>query len=644
MELFLDEAKILNILFKNPDLVSGIAIADYLNNSLKTVKKQIGSLNYICLENGCEIVSKVGSGYQIEIHDKEKYRAFRDYVENKYQSRFFFNDAQAERIHYIVRKFLVSKSIYINDLAFECSVSESTIRRDMNMIRKRLEEYNLYLVNRTNKGMSLEGNEWHIRLAFLHEEYIYMHFHKVYFTEKEEKFESILLIGNQYLQMIVRQIRNCLMKNDYRMSYSSLMRFMKLAILTFNRKAEASRLVAPQRVREIDFDEEKKIIEEIQNTVPLFSGMTLQEEELLLLCAFMKCERELMYHEFLQLPGSYYISALADGFIERMRQENDIEGVDTERLHKDLCVELNKVFYRTLIDFHIPRVQTHQYRRDGLANLDQCVSLYYYLREKGINADPYDVAGMYHVFARFSTTTDLATKKKVLVISSMGYFTSVSIADMCNRYTGFKNVEYVAEDYMRLKDADMNAYAGILTNIQSLEDEYPDLPVQKLRYFRDASTVQRISDQFLLTDERFFQVFKESDLITTDAISCEEDIYTFVRSVLTEEESRVNSFVEECRRRNAVFGGERINNVYLMSLNSRILDETLLKIIYLNKPVETRFGIVNKVVVFSPGSISSTLRSSFVRRIGKLLRSYDTVLSGDRQKDYEKLCSIMGIN
>ena len=644
MELFLNDAKILHILFKASDLVSGIAIADYLNNSLKTVKKQIGSLNYLCMENGCEIVSKVGSGYQILIHDKEKYLSFRDYVEEKYQNRFFFNDAQAERMHYIIRKFLVSKSIYINDLAFECSVSESTIRRDMSDIRKRLEEYNLYLVNRTNKGMSLEGNEWHIRLAYLHEEFIYLFFHKVYFTEKEDRFEGMMLIDNRYLEMIVTQIRNCLYRNGYRMSYASLMRFTKLTILTFNRKAEAANVVAPQKVMDTDIRLERKIMEEIQTTVPVFMGMTLQEEEMILLCAYMKCERQLLYHEFTELANSRYIMSLAVGFVEKLKKENDLNGVDTGRLYRDLCVELNMVINRALVDFHIPHVLTHQYRRDGLANLDFCVSLYYYLRENGVLADPYDVAGMYHVFSRMSSSIAQAKKISILVVSTLGYFPSASIADMCNHYSSSESVEYVAMEYMALKEVDMKKYAGILTNVKSLKDEYPDMPLQQLRFFRDASTVQRITDQFLLSDESFFSIFKESDLIVTDRIRKEEDIYTYVRSVLPVDENRAAAFTEECRRRNAVFGGERINNAYLMSFNSNVLNETVLKIIYLDRPVQTAFGTVNKVIVFSPGDILSLKKDSMVRRIGKLLRSYDTVLSGDRQKDYEKLCSVMGVN
>ena len=80
MELFNNQVSVLNVLFNHDTPVNANIIASMINSSLKTVKKEIDDLNVICLENGCEIISYPGSGYAMEVYDRDRYNAFADII------------------------------------------------------------------------------------------------------------------------------------------------------------------------------------------------------------------------------------------------------------------------------------------------------------------------------------------------------------------------------------------------------------------------------------------------------------------------------------------------------------------------------------------------------------------------------------
>lgn len=522
MELFRSQIQILNMLFSNHDTVSGLAIADYLNSSLKTVKKEIDDLNAICLKNGCEIISKVGAGYEVEVRNRKQYAEFREEILTIYRNHFYYTDAQHERAHYIVRRFLLENTLHLNDLVYACNVSESTIRRDLPGIRSILGNYKLYLVNRTNRGMSLEGDEWHIRLAFLQEDYLYQFMQKVYINTPEVDFENMTLLNHEYLDVIMQKVKKVLLNHSYILSFSSLIRFTKLLILTYNRARYASRLVIPSRIRQIDLTAEKQMVEEILASMMVFDNLKLSEEELFYLAFYLKGERSMKYQVFLQQSDHEYFSDIVDSFISYFKEQLDIGNTDTSELHKDLCTEFYKIYYRSLIDVHLSRHFTHQYRRDGLSTLDFCSIFYLFLKERyQLEMNIYDIAGLYPCFIRFFNLRDAQNVGKILVVSKQGYQDDSVYANHLNQMKSNLNIIYVPKEYMNLERENLSEYIGILSNVAEVSDEYPELPFRELNYLRNAEDIARIGKYFQLRFTDFQKIFTPEDLYVDQKLRSE---------------------------------------------------------------------------------------------------------------------------
>ena len=569
MELFRDQIVILNILVTSKNPVSGISLADYLNSSLKTIKKEIDELNVLCLKNGCEIVSKVGTGYEVEIYDNEKYQSFKDDIVNLCRNHFYYLNDQHERVHYIIRKFLVEKNLYINELVYECNVSESTIRRDMPLIKSILGDYKLYIANRTNKGMSLEGDEWHIRMACLNEEFLYAFQQKVYFKEPQVEFENMMLMKHEYLSVLRNRIQDVMMQYSYVVSYSSLIRFIKLLILTYNRQKEAGGMIIPNRAKDIDITLEKEVVKAILDGLMVFQGFELSETELFYLAAYLKSERMMKYSEFEKLEDKGYYIEIVNDFIEEFKKYMEVGDTDTSQLYMDLCVEICKLHYRTLIDSHVPKQHSHQYRRDGLTNLDACVFLYYFAKEKyGLEWNPYDVATLYHIFTRFTNIRDAQNAQKILVVSNMGYFVSSTIASRLNSQVLDRNVRYIPMEYMRLRNEDLSQYAGIISNINIIRDDFPQLPYRDLNYLRRSEEMQSVGDYFLMPLAEFQEFFTIDDLYEDVELKEEEEIYAYVKSILPGSKEKKDCFIELAKKKNANrFGLILVMNLILIHLD-----------------------------------------------------------------------------
>ena len=641
MVLFRNQILILDMLLNSEEAVSGNAIADFLNSSLKTIKKEIDELNFLCRENGCEIISKVGTGYEISVTDNELFLHFKEDVVNIALNHYYYFDDQQERLHYIARRFLTGRSIYINDLAYECSVSESTIRRDMPLIRELFAEYKLYLANRTNKGMSLEGDEWHIRMAFLNEDFIYNFNVKSYFTDPETTFENMMLTSSDVLPSIMRMIRNILNGHEYYLSYSNLIRFTKLLILTYNRQKEKNMLIIPSRCKDILLDEEKQIVSEIIEKTPYFSNGKPNEAELFYLSAYLKCGRILEYDDFVKLPDSEHFEKMAESFVTYMREKTECCSMDTDDLRKDLCVELYKLHYMSLIDVSLPHQFSHQLRRDGLANLDLCIMLYFYTGEVWHEDwDAYNISNLYHAFMRFSSVFDKQNRIKVLVVSKQDIHTAESFAQRINMSVSSSNITFVPMEYMKLRSLNMKEYAGIISNITELKEEYPQLRFRNLNFIRDAEEMRQLANYFLLSYIDFQKMFTIDDLYEGVNLKTEEEIYEYVKSILPGTKENKEAFIVHAKKKNSVYGSCKMNNVFMVSTVYDVLQEDVFKLIYLKKSLVFNGWAANKILVWNVAGNDRQKKKEMSSKIGNFFRTYDTLMSNDKAKDYEKLCQI----
>lgn len=157
--------KILNIV-EQSNLTTIQSIADKLGVSTKTVKNEIKELNKLL--NGYGIIDIKQGKYELFILNQENF----DKVSQDIRRQDNFFNSQNNRMSYILHQLMNSKTPYLTDeLAEKMNIGRTTFIGDLKKLRKKVAEYNLQIVGKTNNGLFLEGNEIDIRMCVLDDMY-----------------------------------------------------------------------------------------------------------------------------------------------------------------------------------------------------------------------------------------------------------------------------------------------------------------------------------------------------------------------------------------------------------------------------------------------------------------------------------------
>src|SRR5476649_2237119 len=135
-------------------------LASRFNVSTRTVRADIHALNAILTGYGASLVLNRGSGYQLNIHDEQRFAALRQQAPRRNRTP----RSSTERIVALMVRFLNSAyACKMEDLADEWYVSRGTLQSDMSEVRDRLARYDLTIETKPRHGMKLFGKEAAIR-------------------------------------------------------------------------------------------------------------------------------------------------------------------------------------------------------------------------------------------------------------------------------------------------------------------------------------------------------------------------------------------------------------------------------------------------------------------------------------------------
>ncbi|MDO4378519.1 MAG: helix-turn-helix domain-containing protein [Erysipelotrichia bacterium] len=642
MKIFRDQAAILVILFNTTGYVSGALLADYSRIGIKTLKKDMDYLNGICLDNGCEIISKVGIGYQLDIYDKKLYYEFRNEVERKYYGFYFYRNAQSERIHYIIRQLLVKGGINIRYLMDKCNYSESTIRRDLLALKKKVENYQLTFVNKTNKGMYLIGDEWNVRLLLVNENYIYNNFDKVYFLD-EEAIDDVFMNHHGFREMVYFKLHKALQERNYYVSYESLTNIGDMVLLALKRKKYIKNLKDNPAFRNIDLEEEKRIILSLFNSIEGEGESVLDNTELNYLAVYLKGYKVFRYYEFEKLSVRDIVSNIVDGFLNYLNGYYDISSYDMTVLRKYLCCEIAAMLIRTRFGVHVNPKLISQFKQDGLLNLDLCSLLYRYLRDNTtINCNHNDTAMLYYSFSLFAKEREKNHRIKIMVVSKNGYFVSRTMAYQFETLIGVRNsIEFIPVEYLRIKEEEIKDIAGFITDIDCLKQQFPAFPVIDSHFLRRKSEIRKAVNEIIYNSIlNKDNIFTRRDIYYVDSFNNIKDIEKYIREhILTADENK-NMFFKEFYKRDAVYTSKR-NNMLLVNTIGDFLGRTFIAFISLRDFMAYDTDFINKIIVYNVAGKSIYQAGLISKRLAQLIHSYEFMFTGDREEDFAMIQRIM---
>ncbi len=273
------EQKIITELVKNK-VVPANFLAEKLQISEKTVRQYIYRLNDYLNHFECEIISKIGSGYQLEISNENKFSQI--YKNGKLLYTSFMNPE--DRVNYIIAYLLIqSKNMDIMEFCELLNISESTLLSDIRNVKMKMDEADIKLINKRNSGSKIQGDEFKIRVCM-------SNYLSLYLNLRNDDLGNIL----ENRQLIAELILNAFLQHNVTMpeiSVDNLINHICISIFRIknNNKIKIS-LKDHEDIRNQNIIT-LKIVEEICCKIERFFNITFSKFEIDYIVIYMLGQR-----------------------------------------------------------------------------------------------------------------------------------------------------------------------------------------------------------------------------------------------------------------------------------------------------------------------------------------------------------------
>lgn len=137
-------------------------LADKLNVTTRTIRNDVKELNQILV--GSALIETVSNKYRIFILNQDAFDVIKKGI---YDQNDYMNSPMT-RCGYILKRLMEeSEPVLIDDLAFEMNIGRTTLMGDLKRLRGYLDAYGISILGKTNNGISLKGDEMHLRFFIL---------------------------------------------------------------------------------------------------------------------------------------------------------------------------------------------------------------------------------------------------------------------------------------------------------------------------------------------------------------------------------------------------------------------------------------------------------------------------------------------
>ncbi|MEK3788186.1 BglG family transcription antiterminator [Paenibacillus sp. FSL K6-1230] len=244
-------------------IVSSEYLAKLLNVSSRTIRTDLKELSALLSTHGATIKSLKGAGYQLEIHDEQRFRhLLKQLKENEAATPQQVSGSSESRHRFLIRKLLLTEEYFrLEDLADLLFVSRPTIQNDIREVRRILKNYGLTLENRPHYGVKIKGSETQLRYCM--SDYIFSR------TEiAPESTHSPSILSDEEMDLIREVILERIEVNDIILSDIALNNLViHIAIACKRIRDERYVSFYPQEMKKIEAQKEFGVASEIVSSL-----------------------------------------------------------------------------------------------------------------------------------------------------------------------------------------------------------------------------------------------------------------------------------------------------------------------------------------------------------------------------------------
>lgn len=244
-------------------IVSSEYLAKLLNVSSRTIRTDLKELSALLSTHGATVKSLKGAGYQLEIHDEQRFRhLLKQLKENEAATPQQVSGSSESRHRFLIRKLLLTEEYFkLEDLADLLFVSRPTIQNDIREVRRILKNYGLTLENRPHYGVKIKGSETQLRYCM--SDYIFSRTEIV-----PESTHSPSILSDEEMDLIREVILERIEVNDIILSDIALNNLViHIAIACKRIRDEKYVSFYPQEMKKIEAQKEFGVASEIVSSL-----------------------------------------------------------------------------------------------------------------------------------------------------------------------------------------------------------------------------------------------------------------------------------------------------------------------------------------------------------------------------------------
>ena len=585
---------IMRYLLNSEQAVSSEVLASILGTTSKTIRGDIELIDAILESVGANVVSKSGSGYTIEVNDRNEFSIFLDSFNEKYNNNIPLPLYNEERINYIIHYLLLSESYvkadYFIDKLF---ISRTTLTQDLRHVRLLLGKYHLNLLQKPNYGMKIEGKEEHLRMALI--DYLFIDEDMVVMEENDFR----LTLDTKGCMDAMKYV---LLKTKVHISFKSLRDLSNLIAVCEYRRRNGFFIKFNDIQRE-----ELKELEEYGIARRIYYELNIEtsDDEISFLALYIATRRIYSLNDSFSLIENKSLFFLCDEMLKFLFIYTNVNFLSDEDVRQLMTRELRGFLLRINYKMEYKSIQNMEIK-SMCPTFEYALLMTDYLNKKyGYEIPENEVAQLTLILQQSISKYNLNYKKqRVCLVFYRGHFGSYSIYNQLNKGIG----EYIksigtCEFHELTKDIDKH-YDLIITDMPRVKFNCT-IPVYQVLNRFDHMDLLKVKRLLLHRKEEYGQFIKrfERELIFYDLdVSTKEQALKFLCTEMSKKLNLSSALEQAVFAKEKISSSERGNNVALSHSLFPVCEKTKIAMAILKKPIIWDDEIVQLLFVVANGN------------------------------------------
>lgn len=627
--------KIFDLLSESPTYLTSEELSSLLLVSTKTIRNEIKDLDIIFRKNGGRVESKAGFGYRFEVVDME---LFRDFVANKWHEYAFIDESlsfKTSRVQFLLKILLFEKDYSkAADLCDQLQISKSQLSSDLQLLRQKIEPFQLQLDVRPHYGMKIIGKELNLRLCIAN----------VLFNTESAKDEDVEFETQWVMDEIRKSVLSVFGDHQYETSELVFRNLVTHLFVALERvKIEESIVMEPNQLEELKQSDEYAIASDIVKVMEKLFGQKFPEDEKGYVSMHLSGKRVFGQADQESNVVSTEVDELVLNMIDRVKYVLDVDLSHDLDLRIALglhCVPLVKRIHYSLM---LKNPLLDDIKKHKQAFLTATVAAEVIEKKYVIKLSEDEIAYFaLHFYVALERHKVAINRKRVLLVCSTGHGTAKLLNYRFKQEFGPYLDEIITKDALSIGKLDLNAFDLIVSTVPlQVKCITPIIYVSTLLSDQDLQTIRH---RFNQNDHSIAEYFDRKLFYKDIVVNSKEEIIYFMAQKIGDQYHFEPGFYESILRREQAAATEFGNLIAIPHPDRAFTPNTIVSVAILKKPILWNEKMVQLVFMLSYGDNENDNLDAFFAKSAQFLTSATDINQAVHAKDYDEFIRIIDRN